>query len=200
MRRYYNIAKTRQDCEQRLLCEFNNRFSHVVAGFSGAVAELGSLRAPDGVGERARMIAAKMTTIAQLHDALSVAPAIGDSLEDYCRSLCEAVLLISGRSDVSAEIAVADVRLSPQRELRLGQLLCELLAGAINRCPENGVVAIDLRRCGSRLLECSVRPPVRGRILADKRTIMLDDLVRSLGGRRVMGAGSGCADRIQIPI
>jgi hypothetical protein len=200
MPRDHKIAKTRQDCEQRLFCELNSRFSYIVAGFSNAVAELGDLPAPRCVSERARVIATRMAAIARLHRALSVAPAIGDSLELYYRALCEAALFVAGRSDVSATVAVADVRLSPRRELRLGQLLCELVAGAIERCPANGTIAVNLRCYGSRLLECSVAPPVGEEIPPNNRTTVLDDLVQSLGGRQVAKVGSGCAACIQIPI
>jgi len=200
MSKTYRETKPRRDCEQRLLGDLNNRFSRIFAGFSGAIAEWGNSPTSDCVNERARVIASKMMAMAALHGALSAAPPVGESLEHYCRSLCVAILTATDRTDVHVAAIMDDVRLSPQKELRLGHLVCELVTAALEDCPANGVIRIELRHCDSRLLTLSVRSSRGVRPCAPIHRPALCDLVECLGGRQISAVGSACGVQIQIPL
>ncbi len=192
-------SRGRLNYERALFCAMNSRFSQIVGQLSAALQRSFDQPGPEPARRRVERVNAQIEAMAHVHSALSRPPALDDDLEDYCRLIAEGFLCAVGRPEISLDLRVDDVRLSPARELRLAYLVCELIAETLDRHPDERSVALELVRRDERELELSVWPFADAAQAAHRQAV-LGLLAASLGGAVDLSRPSDGYARVRIPL
>jgi two-component sensor histidine kinase len=77
------------------------------------------------------MILDRIRSMAVLHRQLSRPPQTGVPIEEYCRAVCESVMLSFARNNISLRMEMDGPPLSSECTFRLGILIAELLTNAL---------------------------------------------------------------------
>jgi two-component sensor histidine kinase len=198
-------ADTFIDDQPVLLLEMTHRWFNGLQVLGAALRRCRSQDlSADDMRARLLEIDNQVQAVATLHRRLSSPPGDAETLQGFCRAVCEDVFAAFARADVSPELEICEAQLAPPQRLRLGLIVAELVTNALKHgAPTGGAVTLrmTLRPWAANWLELattdSFTPPASS--IASGTPRVLAALVENVGGRLIVRTTPHYATRIQFP-
>jgi two-component sensor histidine kinase len=186
-----------------VLEELNHRWFNTLQGLSSS---LQSLRHPSASAEpfedRLTRIDLQIQGMAALHRRLARPPGQHQTLEAYCRALCNDVLLASAREEITPWVGMCDVAVSPATAVIVGALVVELMTNALKhgRAPAaGGAVWISMKRLDDGRLQLTAADSFPAPVYEPVRPRVIEGLVGRLRGELSIRTETGYITRIRFP-
>lgn len=197
------VAAADDHCEAVLLEELNHRLFNSFQIVSSLIASLRRTgRDINGIACGLDEIGERLAALARMHRLLSFGFA-GGRLETHCQSICSELVKAFAREDLMPRIRMADIRLSPNRRLRVALLVVELVMNALKHGPAvaaEEAITVDLSSIGDGELELAVHDNRRPtNVVSYRRPRIVDALAESLSGTAHITTQDGYLTRVKFP-